>query len=220
MTTTLYGDIRSRAHRCVWMLKELGVPFVHVPTSFLDGSTRSEDFRQINPNGRVPALVDGDLHLFESLAINLYLAKRHGGPLAPADLREDALMTQWTLWVITEVEKPLLLASANRFLFDEPLRRTDEAEVMLAKLERPFHVLDAHLRTRSHIVGERFTVADLNVAAVLSLGVLAGLPFQAWPCLQDWLGRCLERPAAADWKPIRFRVPRPPTALGVLQMFV
>jgi glutathione S-transferase len=217
---TLYGDLKSRAHRVAWMLKELQVPFEHVPTHFLDGSTRSPEFLRINPNGRVPALCDGELNLFESLAINLYLARKHGGPLAPAGLQEDALATQWTLWVATEVEKPLLLAAANTFLFAEGERNADEARGALHKLDRPFRVLDAHLRERTHLIGERFTVADLNVAAVMTLAPLADIDVSPWPALHEWLMRCLERPAAADWKPIRFRIPRPPTALGVLQMFV
>lgn len=218
--TILYGDLRSRAHRVAWMLKELGIAFEHVPTHFLDGSTRTPEFLSINPNGRVPALQDGELKLFESLAINLYLARKHGGPLAPNGLHEDALATQWTLWVVTEVEKPLLLAAANLFLFAEDQRNADEAAMALRKLDRPFKVLDAHLRDRSHLMGERFTVADLNVSSVMTLAPLAGMDLGAWPHLVEWLMRCLERPAAADWKPIKFRIPRPDSALGMLQSFV
>lgn len=220
MTTTLYGDLRSRAHRVAWMLKELKLPFEHVPVHFLDGSTRHPEFLAINPNGRVPALRDGEVMMFESLAINLYLARKHGGPLAPANLGEEALAMQWALWVATEVEKPLLLASANSFLFPEGQRSAEEAEAAMAKLGRPFGVLDAHLRERPYLFGGRFTVADLNVSSVMSLVPLAGLDVSRWPAMHEWLFRCLERPAAADWKPIRFTIPRPPTALGVLQMFV
>lgn len=218
--TVLYGDIRSRAHRVVWMLKELGAPYDHVPTNFLDGSTQRPEYKLINPNGRVPALIDGELRLFESLALNLYLAKKHGGPLAPADLAEDALATQWTLWVVTEVEKPLLLAAANKQLFIEELRRPEEAEAMIAKLDRPFRVLNEHLRARPYLVGNRFTVADLNVSSVLTLAPITGISLDAWPSLREWASRCLERPAAADWKPIRFTVPRPDSPIGMLKMFV
>ena len=218
--TVLYGDIRSRAHRVVWMLKELGVPYEHVPTNFLDGSTQRPEFKRVNPNGRVPALVDGELHLFESLAINLYLARKHGGPLAPIDLVEEALSTQWTLWVVTEIEKPLLLAAANKQLFNEGLRRPEETGAMLEKLDRPFRVLDAHLSAQPYLLGDRFTVADLNVSSVLTLAPITGIELDAWPALGAWATRCLERPAAADWKPIRFTVPRPDSPIGMLKMFV
>ena len=217
---TLYGAMASRAHRVVWMLKELGLAFEHVPTGFQDGSTRRPEFLAINPNGRVPVLVDDGFVVFESLAINLYLAKKHGGPLAPADLREDALATQWSFWVVTEVEKPLLFASANRALFREDARVEEEAQMALAKLDRPLAVLDAHLRDRPHLLGDRFSVADLNVATVMDLAPQCGIALDAWPNVAAWLQRCLARPAAADWKSVKFSIPRPPTPRGILKMFL
>lgn len=217
---TLYGAMASRAHRVVWMLKELGLPFEHVPTGFLDGSTRTPAFLTLNPNGRVPVLDDGGFRIFESLAINLYLAKKFGGPLAPADLHEDALATQWSLWVTTEVEKPLLFAAANRRLFAEAARQEDEAQMALAKLDRPFQVLDTHLSHQAHVLGERFTVADLNIATVMDLAPQCGIGLDDWPHLATWHLRCLARPAAADWQDVQFTIPRPLTPLGILKMFV
>jgi glutathione S-transferase len=216
---TLYGSMASRAHRVVWLLKELGVPFEHVPTPFQDGSTRTPEFLAINPNGRVPAIDDDGFRLCESMAINLYLARKHGGPLAPAGLLEDALATQWSFWVVTEVEKPLLLASANRALFAEHARCEEEAQMALGKLERPFGVLDAHLQARPFLLGERFTVADLNVATVMDLAPQCGITLEPWPRVNEWHRRCLQRPAAADWKDVAFSIPRPPTPLGMLRMF-
>ena len=215
----LYGHPFSRAHRVMWMLKELDMPFEHVPTAFTDGSTRTPEFLALNPNGRVPVLIDDGQPFFESLAINLYLARKFGGPLAPKNLTEDGLATQWSFWILSEIEKPLLLASANLMLFAEENRRADELAVMLRKLDRPFSVLDAQLAKSAYLLGSEFTVADLNVSAVLTLGVLAGVSFEPYPNLSDWLHRCLERPAAADWKPIKFQVPRP-EGLGLLAMFV
>ncbi len=220
---TLYGAMASRAHRVVWMLKELALPFAHVPTHFMDGSTRQPAFLQINPNGRVPALDDNGLLLCESMSINLYLAKKYGGApyaLAPADLREDTLATQWGFWVVTEVEKPLLLASANRKLFAPDERDEEQALMAIAKLDRPLKVLDAHLSQHGHLLGGRFTVADLNVATVMDLAPQCGIALGDWPHVQAWHQRCLARPAAADWKDVSFSIPRPPTSLGLLKMFV
>jgi len=216
---TLYGHPFSRAHRVMWMLKELGIAYAHVPTPFIDGSTRKPEFLAINPNGRVPALACDGLMLFESLAINLFLARKFGGPLAPSSLEEDALVTQWSFWVVTEVEKPLLLAAANLMLFAPEVRQPEELAVMLRKLARPFAVLDRVLAGQPWLVGGRFTVADLNVSAVMTLGVIAGVPLTDFPHMAEWLHRCIERPPAADWKPISFRVPRP-EGLGLLAMFV
>jgi glutathione S-transferase len=217
---TLYGAMASRAHRTVWMLKELGLPFEHVPTHFMDGSTRQPAFLAINPNGRVPVLDDDGFVVYESMAINLYLARKHGGALAPAGLQEEALATQWSFWVVTEVEKPLLFASANRALFPEGARDEDQARMAIDKLDRPFKVLDAHLAERAHLLGTRFTVADLNVATVMDLAPQCGISLAAWPRLQAWHQGCLARPAAADWRGVKFSIPRPPTALGLLKMFV
>ena len=217
---TLYGAMNSRAHRVVWMLKELALPYEHVPTPFTDGSTHRPEFLRINPNGRVPALDDDGLLLHESMAINLYLARKHGGPLAPAELIEEALATQWSFWVVTEVEKPLLFAAANRKLFAESARDEEQAQMALTKLDRPFKVLDAHLAAHAYLIGERFTVADLNVATVMDLAPQCGIALDAWPRLRAWHEHCLARPAAADWKDVSFSIPRPPTALGVLKMFV
>ena len=216
---TLYGHPHSRAHRVMWMLKELGLAFDQVPTGFQDGSTRQPEFLKINPNGRVPALVDDGHAFFESLAINLYLVRKFGGPLAPRSFVEEGWVTQWSLWAATEIEKPLLLAAANLCLFSEENRRADELAMALKRLDRPFAVLDAYLAGRSYILGDRFTVADLNVSAMLTLVPLAGVPLTAYPSLSAWLTLCLERPAAADWKPIRFTVPRP-QGLGLLAMFM
>jgi glutathione S-transferase len=217
---TLYGAMASRAHRTVWMLKELNLPFAHVPTHFMDGSTRKPEFLAINPNGRVPVIDDDGFIVFESMAINLYLARKHGGPLAPAGLHEEALATQWSFWVTTEVEKPLLFASANRALFASRERDEEQALMAIGKLDRPFKVLDAHLAERRWLLGERFTVADLNVATVMDLAPQCGIPLDAWPRLQAWHRRCLERPTAADWKDVKFSIPRPPTPLGLLKMFL
>ena len=217
---TLYGHPFSRAHRVMWMLKELDVPFDHVPTDFVHGGTHQPEFLSLNPNGRVPVLMDDGLTLIESLAINLYLARKFGGPLAPSGLAEETAVTQWSFWVVTEIEKPLLLAAANSLLFAPHERRPHELSLALEKLNRPFAVLNAHLSSRPFLVNDRFTVADLNVAAVMSLVPLAGIPLDGHPHLSDWLHRCLERPAAADWKPIRFTIPRPATDAGLLKMFV
>lgn len=217
---TLYGATASRAHRVLWMLKELSLPFEHVQTSFMDGSTHTPQFLAVNPNGRVPALDDDGLLLCESLSINLYLAKKYGGPLAPIGLVEETLATQWSFWVTTEVEKPLLFASANRALFKEGFRDEGQALMAIAKLNRPFKVLDAHLAQQPCLLGERFTVADLNVATVMDLAPQCGIALDAWPHMLAWHEQCLNRDAAADWKDVKFSIPRPPTELGLLKMFV
>ena len=83
-TVKLYGTSKSRALRSIWAIEETGIEYEHIPTSFA-GDSKKPEYLAINPNGRVPSLVDGDLVLFESMAINLYLAKKYGGALYPTN---------------------------------------------------------------------------------------------------------------------------------------
>ena len=104
---TIYGVHRSRASRAIWLANELGLAFKHVPvvqryrlseeTAISALNTRSPDFLKVNPNGHIPVIEDDGLVLSESLAINLYLAKKHGGPLAPANVAEDGSTAIQTL---------------------------------------------------------------------------------------------------------------------------
>ena len=103
MTLTVYGQTQSRAQRALWMAEELGIEYQHVPTRFAD-EAKLPVYLRVNPNGRIPAIDDDGFLVWESMAINLYLAKKYGGDLGPKDLQEDAVATQWSFWVMTEVE--------------------------------------------------------------------------------------------------------------------
>jgi glutathione S-transferase len=206
----VYGVESSRAARVLWMTRELGLEVDHRLINFFDGGTRSAEFLAVNPNGRIPAIDDGDVVLFESLAINLYLAKKHGGPLAPSNLVEDALATQWSLWAITELERRLMAVMANRTVFRPEDRDPIEEQTETTKLQRPLAVIEQHLATRAWLIAPRFTVADLNVAAVLSMARLADFKLSAYPRTDRWLERCIERPAC-QWQAQRLPsgLPRP-----------
>jgi glutathione S-transferase len=218
---TLYGDVgKTRANRCRWMLNELGLDHENQPFSFHPGDAKPAEFLSMNPNGKCPTISDDGFVLFESLAINLYLAKKYGGPIGPQSLEEDALMTQWSLWAATEIEKPLLLASAIRYLFEPSAPGGEELEISMRKLSRPWGVLDGHLRQRRFMLGDRFTVADLNIASVMHLVPIAGIDISAWPAMQRWLVACLDRPAAIDARSVNFKVPRPSTPRDIVAMFV
>ena len=194
---TLYGVPRSRAIRALWMLEELGVPYENVKTNFATGDTRTPEFLKINPNGHIPALRDGDLVLFESMAINLYLARRYDrAGLWPKTVEDEGRAFQWSLWVMTEAEEPLATALVNRFVLPEPQRDSKKIDAAAERFKTPLEVLDGALAGRSHLLGETFTVADLNVASVFSWTPLAGFDISSAPNVQAWLARCLARPAA------------------------
>jgi len=202
---TIYGVYRSRASRNLWLAGELGIPFRHVPVIQLyrlganppSGvlHTRSPEFLKINPNGHVPSIDDNGLVLHESLAINLYLAKKHGGPLAPATVAEDGLMTMWSLWAATEVE-PHALTVLNHRVGKPPAERDPkQAQAAVETLRAPFAVLDRELAASGYVVGGRFTVADLNLAEVFRYAMPAPELFEAAPRVKAWLAACQARPA-------------------------
>ena len=203
MSVTIYGIAASRTMRPLWAALELGIDFEHVPVATGPVGSRKPEFQSLNPNGKIPALKDGDLVLFESMAIDWYLVRRYdnGKGLAPRDLREEALALQWTLWAVTEVEKPVLDWAFNAFVWPEEKRDPKIAEASMAAMQAPLQVLEAALAGRQWLVGERFTIADLNVAATLYRLLKADLPHV--PNVQNWLHRCLERPAALAMRKMR-----------------
>jgi glutathione S-transferase len=188
---TIYGVYRSRATRNLWLAGELGIPFNHVPVTQpyrphgAKLHSRSPEFLKINPNGHVPSIDDDGLVLHESLAINLYLAKKHGGPLSPNDIAEDGQMTMWSFWAVTEVEGKAL----------EVMRDPKGASAAVEALQAPFAVLDQALAKTGHLVGGRFTVADINVAECVRYAQAATALFDAAPRVKAWLAACHARPA-------------------------
>lgn len=191
----LYGTPLSRAGRCIWMLEETGVPFELVLVSFA-GEAQKPEFRRINPNGRVPALDDDGTIVWESMAINLHLADRYGKALAPRDSSERAHVNQWSFWVMTEIEPGLIDALLHRVMRPPADRNPEVAAAGEAKLARPLAVLDEVLAGRTWLVGDRFTVADLNVASVLAIAAVAQIDLAAYPNVQRWLAACTGRPAS------------------------
>ena len=129
------------------------------------------------------------------MAINLYLAKKYGGDLAPRDLQEDALATQWSFWVMTEVEKTLLQALFHATGMMGAEKSAEKCNACLEQLQPAWRVLDGALAGREYLMGERFTVADLNVASVLVWSRIAGADLSAHPDLSGWFARCTGRPA-------------------------
>lgn len=191
----IYGMAQSRAARCLWAAREIGLDFEHVPTNFKEKS-KSAEYLRINPNGRIPALQDGDFTLFESLAINTYLVKKYGANsgLLPKTLEDDARAMQWSLWAMTEVEKPLVTILLN----DIGMQPADAATLEKHKkdLQRPFKVLEEHVTGRDYLLGANFSLADLNVASVMTWIRGTKLDMSAYPKLMEWLKRCTSRPAA------------------------
>ncbi len=191
----IYGIARTRAFRALWMAAELGLDYQHLPIEIGEAGARAPEFLTLNPNGRLPFIVDDGFVLFESLAITLYLAKKHSyDRLYPATLEGEAKAWQWSFWAISEVDRGVNIWSLHAVRLPPAERDAQKRDEALRVLAAPFQVLDAAVAKQAYLLGDDFTVADLNVAAVISRAV--DMDLAAVPNLKTWLVRCLDRPAA------------------------
>jgi glutathione S-transferase len=191
MALTIHGTPRSRTMRVLWMAAELGLDFTHDPVAFDDPWLKTTDFLRLNPAGAIPTIEDDGFALSESLAINLYLAKRHGlGWLYPTALEDEAQVWRWSLWAQGQLE-PWVMRDAR--LAD---LRGANAEHAAAEIAASLATLNRALTGRSWLVGDAFTVADLNVAGVLSPSRAEHVDLSPYPSVAPWLARCYGRPAA------------------------
>jgi glutathione S-transferase len=192
----LFGMSGSRALRAIWAMEEVGIEYEHIPVSY-GADSKSAAHLAVNPNGRIPALIDGDLQLFESMAINLYLTKRYAAALYPGHIDDEARTWQWSVWAISEIE-PLQMQIVIQQHFTPEERRNPKVSAGAAKgLQRPLRVLDAALAGREWLVGDRFSVADLNVASVMYLMKSVDFGYAEHAQVQRWADACYARPALA-----------------------
>ena len=199
MTLRIYGVPMSRAIRVLWMTEELGIPYEHVATDFKDEGTgplgkNNPAFRAASPVGRVPAIDDDGVKVFESMAINLYLARKYGKGLWPADLAGEAHALQWSFFAVTEIDGPIIDWARNAFVLPEAERDAKKAADALDKLKRPLAALNGVLAASPYLAGDRFTVADLNLASAMFRA--RRMDLAPYPHVKRWLEECFARPAA------------------------
>jgi len=194
MMTTIFGTSKSRAFRVLWMAKELDIALEHQP---IDWRTcgKDTDYLAINPAGSIPCLREDDFVLAESMAINLYLAKKHS-KLWPLEERDQAVALQWSFWVATCLEELYIRWADHQHWLPRPLRKPELATAAMNDLERPLTRLDAALSNRPWLLEGRFTVADLNVASAICFP--SGAHLARWPHVSVWLSSCVQRPAYRD----------------------
>jgi len=177
-------------------MEEVGLDYEHVPVSY-GADSKTPEYLAVNPNGRIPALIDGDLQLFESMAINLYLAKRYGGALYPSGAADEARAWQWSVWAISEIEPLQMQIVVQKFFTPEDKRNPKVVDGATRGLQRPLRVLDAALAGRTWLLGEQFSVADLNVASVMHLMKSVKFGYAEHANVQRWADACYARPALA-----------------------
>ena len=197
----LYGSVNSRAMRVIWMANELGVSYDHKDWLPRAPETKTPEFRALNANGRVPTIDDDGFILSESMAINLYLAKKHKSPLYPSDAKNEALALQWSLWETDRLDRQVVDYQRHSSQLPAAERKPELAEKAWNECIPAFDVLEGALKKSKWLAGSEFSVADLNVAGALYRALTIDL--SKWPHVQTWLKTCWERPAAKKARAMR-----------------
>lgn len=192
----LYGAPRTSAGRCYWMLEELGLPYETVPLDMMQAREhKSPAFLKLNPNGKVPVLIDGDFKIWESMAINTYLVEKTKSPLGGTTPEEKGLIQQWSYWSILELQRPAVDCLIQEMFV--PAEKKDVAIIQKSKevILNLLPILNESLSDRTFLVGGRFTMADLNVASVVNVCRGLKIELSAWPNVQRWFSAISDRPA-------------------------
>lgn len=205
MSIKIYGDPGSGSlRRVTTAAKIMGINIERVSIDLFKGESQTDAFKsQLNPHGLTPVMVDGDTILYESSAINIYLAEMVGSELLGTSAAERYQVLQWMFW---SGEQWRIFATLT---FDERIGKRfmgqpeDESIVQLAfaKIRAGAAVLDAHLADKEFIVGDRLTLADFDIAGPFSQNERTKIPLTEYPNLVAWHQRLLDAvPAWAETK--------------------
>lgn len=192
---TIYGSSRSSAGRCIWALEEAGVAFTQKDVDMKNKEHKSPEFLKINPMGKIPAMIDGEITLFESMAINYYIADTYKKELLGTTALEKGLSMQWSFWAVSELQPPIIEAFIQKVFVPEDKRDNNLIEKNLNKLPDLLSVLNNSLADRKYLAGNQFTIGDINTASVVSICSAMGIDLGTYPNIKKWLGVISERPA-------------------------
>ena len=192
----LYGTPPTRALRVIWLLNELGLEYELHPVDLMQGEAARPPFRELNPAAKVPVLVDGDIVLTESAAIQLYLADKHSqAGLIPETVEGRGQMYRWIFFLVTEIEQPLWRIARHTFIYPEDKRLPQDVDLARQECLQMVAVLERHMKEREFMVGDRLSVVDFNAAYTLDWANHAEMLGDA-PRLREYLATMYARPTA------------------------
>ncbi len=196
----LYGYGPTRAARCLWLLRELELPFEYVVVDLSQGQHRQPEFLAINPYGRVPVFEEGSLRIRESVAICLYLADRHADKgLIPAPGSPNrAVHDQHLLFTVAELDAPLWRQRLHRMMYPDARRIPAEQHNARLDFQAAAQLIQGELGAGPFLLGEPFCVADIVLAHTLFWAGWTGL-LDGFDGLQAYLERCVARPACPSF---------------------
>lgn len=196
----LYGQYRSRAFRVAWLLKESNIPYEHVNVTInvADATCKDPAYLKLNPNGRVPTIEDDGVAMWESAAINLYVAEKYKSPLWPTSPQGKARMLQWAFFTANDIEPYMITVMQNRVMFPPEKRNPALADQADQKLQPALKVLEDHLSKNKFFGADKWDMADFMVAAVCFSFTAMKYDLSKFPNFQKWLLASLERPKAKE----------------------
>ena len=194
----IYGYPKSRSLRALWAAEEAGAQYEFITVDLGQGESRQPDYLKINPGGKVPALEDDGMILTESAAICTYLGERFpaSGLVPEIGSADRAAYFQWCFFVIGELEQPLWTLTKHSFALPAAQRVPEIKATAGWEFVRAAAVLVAGLGDREHILGSKFSAADILIAHTLNWSKSAKVSFEH-PNLEHYLSRMMSRPAAA-----------------------
>jgi GSH-dependent disulfide-bond oxidoreductase len=192
MTYKLYTAATPNGWKVSIALEEMGLPYEVKVISFEDNEQKSDWYVKLNPNGRIPALVDGEFALFESGAILLYLAEKTGQFL-PKDLEGRSRVIQWLMFQMSAVGP--MMGQANVFLRYFPEKIQPAIDRYQREVTRLFGVMDTQLASNEYIAGNEYSIADMSLWPWVSGYEWSGVTIDEFPHLRRWLDLVGARPA-------------------------
>ena len=192
----LYGYPNSRATRALWALEEAQAEYDYVHVDVKAGAGKDPKYLAINPGGKVPTLVDGDLVITESAAICLYVGEKYpqSGLLPPSGAPERALCYRWICFTISELEQPLWTIAKHRFVLPEEKRVPAVLQTAFWEFSVAAKVFAEGLGDRRYAVGESFTAADILLGHTLAWATSARIELGDEQ-LKTYADHVLDRPA-------------------------
>jgi glutathione S-transferase len=187
----IYGSKMTSAFRCHILAKEIELEYEEIS---MDLGNPGSDYLKLNPNGKVPCLEDGDFVLWESMAITRYLAEKYKPELMASSVEDRALIDQWSYWAILELQ-PDMFKVVMQIFAPEDKRDMDIIKEGTADMHPKHRILNDYLNGREYMVGDTFTLADINVGSVAVINRLIGNDLSEFQHLEKWMNMLGQRPS-------------------------
>ena len=185
----IFGTLfSSNVNKVRYIANYLEADFQLIPVDILKGEQKSQDFLKLNPVGKVPVIVDEDFILYESMAIARYLASKYGSSLYPDDMKKRAIVDQWVDFCSIHVQ-----TASNRIFFNRIVapkigipKDEDTLNAGIKLLEQYLPVLEDQLDRNEFLAGDSFSIADINLLAILDPAESMGISINRYPNLYNW----------------------------------